>query len=137
MTADLDATVLLIDDSTTLRSLLKGALSALALNLRVREAEDGDEGIAAFRRQPADIVFLDVNMPGRNGIEVLKEIKRIDPRSFVIMLSSDAASDWLDQARRAGVHGYVEKPFSAEKIGRVFETYRRYAAGRKTAPATC
>ena len=77
--------VLVVDDSTTVRSLLSKVLSEAPGIEVVATAENGQAGVDAVRRQPPDLVILDVEMPVMDGISALREIRRLHPRLPVIM----------------------------------------------------
>jgi len=106
--------VLIIDDSPYNITLLTAMLRKHGVN--VLSAKDGDEGLDSFNNARPDLVFLDYMLPGRNGIEILKEIKRINPQSVVIMLSALNSADDVARAKAAGANGYIIKPFENEKI---------------------
>jgi len=104
--------VLVVDDSTTVRNLLSKILSEDPAIEVVAKAEDGKAGVETVRRQPPDLVVLDVEMPVMDGITALREIRRLHPRLPVIMFSSlteKGARATLD-ALLAGANDYVTKP---------------------------
>ena len=104
--------VLVVDDSTTVRNLLSKILSEDPGIEVVAKAENGRAGVEAVRRQPPDLVVLDVEMPVMDGITALREIRRLQPRLPVIMFSSlteKGARATLD-ALLAGANDYVTKP---------------------------
>jgi DNA-binding NtrC family response regulator len=80
----------------------------------VETASDGTDGIAKVRRQRPDAVLLDINMPGLNGLEVLKDIKRHDDRIPVIMVTANDELSAAEQALRSGAFAYLPKPFQLQ-----------------------
>lgn len=101
--------VLIVDDSEDDRDhcqrLLKKHLDVEVVDV----AENGEEGVALYREQPADCVLLDFNMPGRNGLEVLQQLKSIDPYVPVVMMTGEGNQDIAVAAMKAGALDYVVK----------------------------
>lgn len=97
-------------------------------DLELIEVDDGDKAIAAVEETPADVVLLDVRMPGRSGVEVCKTIKSISPSTGIVMLTaSDDESD-LYESIRSGASGYLLKDGSTyDQVG---EAVRLVAAGQ-------
>ena len=118
--------ILLVDDSKSLRVLLKSVLRGLRMNLEIVEAANGEEAIQSYKVRPSDIVLLDIKMPGITGIEVLERLKKLDPYSFVVMLTSNKTNDWVIKAKNLGANGYIVKPFRSDKLLRVFKDYERF-----------
>ena len=104
--------VLLVDDE-------KDFVETLAQRLEVREfdvktALDGDEALGVIRESDVDVVVLDVLMPGKDGIQTLKEIKDLKPLVNVIMLTGNATVDTAIQGMRLGAYDYLMKPTETE-----------------------
>lgn len=119
--------MLLVDDQELFRRGVSMVLSADA-DLELVEVGDGDQAIAAVEDTPADVVLLDVRMPGRSGVEVCKAIKAISPSTGIIMLTaSDEESD-LYESIRSGASGYLLKDGST--YDQVAEAVRLVAAGQ-------
>jgi len=100
--------VLIIDDEVEITSLL-----AQAMKLDGHEpivAHDGPKGLALINEQRPDVVFLDVRMPEMDGIEVLRRIRANNPALPVVLITGQAVSRELEEARRLGVTEIVEKP---------------------------
>ena len=112
--------VLIVDDSTTMRSIVRKILSASRYALDVSEA---DEGIAALKNidRGVDLVLLDYNMPGFNGIETLTEIKRVAPQVSVVMMTSTENAAVANQAEASGAAGFLRKPFYPADIDEVLD----------------
>jgi len=106
--------VLLVDDE-------KDFIETLAQRLEVREfdvktALDGDEALGVIRESDVDVVILDVLMPGKDGIQTLKEIKDLKPLINVIMLTGNATVDTAIQGMRLGAYDYLMKPAETEVL---------------------
>ncbi len=106
--------VLLVDDE-------KEFVDLLAKRLRSRELEvecvySGTEALEAVREKKYDIVVLDVKMPGIDGIETLKEIKKSNPEIEVIMLTGHATLDTAVDGMKMDAFDYLEKPIAIENL---------------------
>jgi two-component system chemotaxis response regulator CheY len=113
--------VLVIDDSPYNVTLLTAILRKN--NLEVISAKDGDEGLGKFSVSRPDIVLLDHMLPGRNGIEILKEMKTIDHQCIVVMITALNSAEDVKRAKEAGASGYIVKPFENEKIVSVLKKF--------------
>lgn len=80
--------VLVVDDSQAVRTRLLSLMREVA-GLVLSEAADAEEALAALRAHGADVVVLDLHMPGRSGIDILPEIKALVPAPIVVMLTAD------------------------------------------------
>lgn len=108
-------TILLVDDEAHIRKYVGLILRGLGAPTII-EATNGMEGVAAYQRENPDLVLLDVNMPIMEGIETLKKIKEIDPDAVVIMLTSLANRQTIEQAIELGAANYIRKDSSREEI---------------------
>lgn len=103
--------VLVVDDSSTMRSIVRKILSASRFRLDVFEAQEGIEALKQIGAGNFDLVILDYNMPGLNGLETLSEIKRQYPKTGVIMMSSDQDEEIAERAWEIGAVAFLWKPF--------------------------
>ncbi len=122
--ARLPVHVLVVDDSSTMRSIVKKILAASSFNLNVAEAADGAKGLGQVREGGIDVVFLDYNMPGLNGLATLAELKRAKPDVDVVIMTSAQDMAIADRALRAGASAFLQKPFYPADIDAVL--YARY-----------
>lgn len=95
--------------------------AAYAANLLNRDFDtvicrNGEEAIGAYIEHAPDIVFLDIHLPGIDGIQVLQAIKAVDPEAYVVMLSVDTAREKIVQANQDGAEKFLKKPFSKERL---------------------
>jgi UDP-3-O-acyl N-acetylglucosamine deacetylase len=111
--------VLIIDDESSITEVLKGVLTDEGYSPFV--ADSGESGIAFFREHHSPVIFLDMWMPGKDGIEVLREIRSISPYVQVIMISGHATITNALEAMKCGAFDFVEKPFSIDTITTVLE----------------
>jgi len=101
-------TILIVDDDKSIRSSLKRMLEE---NFSVLTAQNGDEALARVKESTPDLVIMDIKMPGRSGIEVLKEIKLVDPKSLVILMTAYGTTETAIEAMKYGAFDYILKPF--------------------------
>jgi len=109
--------VVLVDDQTLVRRGIRSLLELAGDVTIVAEAGDGDEALAAIRREKPDVVLLDVRMPKKNGIEVLHELHAgggTPPP--VILLTTFDDDDVLLEGVKAGARGYLLKDVSLEQL---------------------
>ncbi len=106
--------ILIIDDDPQIRTLLAERLKFH--QYRVSTAEDGDEGLAVFKKEGADVVLLDLMMPGLDGIETLSRIRKEEPEALVIMLTAFATIEKAVEAIKRGAYDFIPKPCEPEHI---------------------
>jgi CheY-like chemotaxis protein len=103
--------VLVVDDSRTMRSIVRKILIASRFRLNIAEAQEGIEALRHIASGKFELVFLDYNMPGLNGVETLSEIKRQYPNLRVVIMTSITDEVVADKARAAGAAAFLKKPF--------------------------
>lgn len=108
--------VLICDDHELIREGLKRVLLDTDKASRIGEASRAEEAIAAVRRESWDIVILDINLQGRSGMDVLKEIKADFPRLPVLMLSMYPEEQFAVRVIRAGANGYLNKNLATKVL---------------------
>ena len=115
--------VLVVDDSSTVRGIVRKILSASRFALDTHEASEGFSALEQIGSKKFGLVFLDYNMPGFNGFEILSEIKRTAPEVSVVMMSSVVNNVLADRAHAAGALAFLKKPFYPADIDAVLERY--------------
>lgn len=108
-------TIMIVDDNDMMRSILRGMLRGEAYEV-VGEARNGVLAVEMADRLKPDIVCLDVMMPEKNGIEALVEIKAARPETVVVMITSNADADTVQQSIGNGASGFIIKPFNAARV---------------------
>jgi two-component system nitrogen regulation response regulator NtrX len=108
------ARILLIDDDAGIRESMRMPLEYEGYEYSA--ASSAEEGIAAIQRESPDIVFLDIKMPGMDGLEALSRIKAIDESLPVVMISAHGSASVGADATRRGAIDFIEKPFGAERL---------------------
>lgn len=116
--------VLLVDDEEQFVEVLSQRLSSR--NFNVETAFNGDDAIEIVNARDVDVVILDVVMPGRDGIETLREIKRIRPITEVIMLTGHGTVETAIQGMKLGAYDYLMKPTdTTELVDKITKAHQR------------
>lgn len=103
--------VLVVDNSATMRGIVLKILSATRFRVEVAQAEDGAAAFAHVKKSQVDIVFLDYNMPGLDGVATLTALKLEKPDLRVVIITSSQEAALAERARGAGADGFLKKPF--------------------------
>ena len=101
-------TLLIVDDDKSIRYSLKRMLEG---SFAILTAQNGEEALQRVRENAPGLILMDIKMPGRSGIEVLKEIKQIDPKSLVILMTAYGTTETAIEAMKHGAFDYIVKPF--------------------------
>ena len=103
--------VLIADDSSTMRSILRRSLKSLGIQDPV-EATDGLQAIELFKEGSFGLVLTDWNMPGKTGLELIREIRALDQKVPIVMITTEAERGRVVEAIQAGASDYLVKPFT-------------------------
>ncbi len=117
-----DLKVLVCDDSILSRKKLKDCIISLGC-ANVLEAADGEEAIAQYDSNRPNIVFMDIVMPKKDGIEALKGILEIDPKATIIMASSVGTQSYLKDAIKAGASDFLQKPIDNKQVKKFIDSF--------------
>ena len=109
------ARVLIVDDAAFMRKVLGDALESGGHEV-VGEGANGDEAVQLFQELRPDLVTLDITMPDKDGMVVLREILGVDPTARVIMCSALGQETKVLESIKAGARDFVVKPFQAERL---------------------
>jgi two-component system, NarL family, invasion response regulator UvrY len=120
--------ILLVDDHVMFREGLKQILAKHSDLLVVDEAGTGQEALAKILKNKIDLVLLDISLPGRNGPELLAEIKKINPDLAVLVLSMHPEDQYAIRMMKAGALGYLTKESAPEEL---ISAIRRVSTGRR------
>jgi two-component system KDP operon response regulator KdpE len=119
--------VLIVDDDASVRRALHITLQTLGFS--ASEASGGEEALMLARAAPYEVVLLDMNLPGMDGIEICRQLRRLLPRVAILMLTVRDSEDDKVQALEAGADDYVTKPFHIRELtARVRAAVRRAQA---------
>ncbi|HLF55249.1 MAG TPA: UDP-3-O-acyl-N-acetylglucosamine deacetylase, partial [Thermoanaerobaculia bacterium] len=119
---------LIVDDEVGILETLSGVLSDQGF--ATVTTGSGEEALALYRERSPDIVFLDVWLPDRDGLETLALLRQLDPHASVVLLSGHGTTSTAVRAIKMGAHDYLEKPPSYEQV---VETARAALAARRAA----
>lgn len=107
--------VLIVDDASFMRMMIKDILSKNGFEV-VGEAENGLKAIEKYKETKPDLVIMDITMPELDGIQAVKEIKKIDPNSKIVMCSAMGQQAMVIEAIQAGAKDFIVKPFQADRV---------------------
>jgi two-component system, chemotaxis family, chemotaxis protein CheY len=108
--------ILVVDDASFMRTLLKDIIKSNGLASEIFEAADGVEGVKAYQKIKPDLVTMDVNMPRADGIQALRAILKINPTAKVVMITSVEEKHIVQDAIKLGARDYVVKPFDRSNV---------------------
>jgi CheY-like chemotaxis protein len=109
--------ILVIDDEQLLRATIVTILTRAGFS--VEEASDGQAGLAIFHKNPSDVVITDIFMPNRDGIELIRELKRSSPRTKIIAMTGGGYLGMMEigfAAKVLGADHVLDKPFESESL---------------------
>jgi len=121
--------ILVVDDEPIVRESIKDWLSDAGYN--VITAETGEEALELIEQQDFSVLILDIRLPGKTGIRVLKEVKELKPEIKSIIITAYPSVDLTEEAIRLGAVDYLIKPIAPEDLERlVRETMEKYEKGK-------
>jgi two-component system, chemotaxis family, chemotaxis protein CheY len=116
--------ILVVEDSATMRSLIATALEQAATPLKIDEAESGFEALRLLPRRRYDLIITDINMPDINGLELVSFVKGSDAhrRIPLVIVSTEGSARDREKGLELGADAYLVKPFEPEELLRVVES---------------
>jgi DNA-binding NtrC family response regulator len=117
--------ILMVDDARSERVLLRQAIYDVRRNLRLFEAGSAREAREIFRSYALDLVFLDVELPGASGLELLSHFRQADPLLPVVMVTHHSTQDVVVRSLREGAFGFIVKPYSLSRLKEIFAKLER------------
>ena len=111
--------LMIVDDSATMRKIVMRTVRMSGLEFdRTEEAGNGKEALEKLGGGPVDIMLCDVNMPEMSGMELVKEVRKLDScaNTKIIMVSTESSQELIDGVIADGANGYITKPFTPEKF---------------------
>ncbi len=119
----METNILVVDDLKSIRMTLGRVLEDEGHNVVL--AEDGYQAIEVAKQTSFDIIFMDIKMPGINGVQTFREVKKINPQAAVIMMTAYSVEDLVREALEEGAYAVVYKPFDIENIVSIIESALR------------
>jgi len=107
--------ILLVDDAAFMRMMIKDILIKNGYDV-VGEAENGAKAIEKYKELKPSLVVMDITMPEVDGIQAVKEIKKIDPNATIIMCSAMGQQSMVIEAIQSGAKDFIVKPFQADRV---------------------
>mgnify|MGYP001087257738 CR=1 FL=1 len=104
------AKILLVDDAAFMRMMLKTTLEQAGYT-EIVEASDGAQAVEMYKAEKPDLVFMDLTMPNKDGLEALKEIKGTDPGATIVMCSAMGQEAMVMDSIKSGAKDFIVKPF--------------------------
>ena len=108
-------TVRLCDDALFNRTMIGAIISEAGFRV-IGQAENGDQAVEQYERLRPDVVILDIVMPGMNGLDAARAIRRLDPNACILMCSAMGQQKLMDEAVAAGAQGFIVKPFTQSRV---------------------
>lgn len=108
--------ILAVDDSASMRQMVRFTLEGAGYT--VLQASDGEEALALARAKDADLVLTDVNMPGMDGLTLVRELRALANYKFtpMLVLTTESGSETKMRGKQAGATGWIVKPFNPEQL---------------------
>lgn len=107
--------ILIVDDAAFMRMMIRDVLTKNGFEI-VGEAENGQKAIEKYKELTPELVIMDITMPEVDGIQAVKEIKKIDANAKVIMCSAMGQQAMVIEAIQAGAKDFIVKPFQADRV---------------------
>jgi two-component system chemotaxis response regulator CheY len=108
--------ILAVDDSAMIRQMMTNILHAAGYEVLL--ADDGNQALEMARHERLDLVISDVNMPGLDGISLVRELRQLEAYRLVplLLLTTESSTEKKQQAKAAGATGWIVKPFNTERL---------------------
>jgi two-component system chemotaxis response regulator CheY len=117
--SDPDPLILVIEDNEFIRRMIASVLKGYRYIL----AKNGSEGIALYKQNKVEVVFLDIELPDINGVEVLKQLRTLNPKAFIVMVTINNSREMLMTCTSHGASGYIVKPFQKLRLEQYIKKY--------------
>ena len=108
-------TIMIVDDAAFMRMMLKDILTKNGFNV-VGEAENGAVPVEKFKECQPNLTIMDITMPEMDGLQAVKEIRKLDSKARIIMCSAMGQQSMVIEAIQSGAKDFVVKPFQAERV---------------------
>jgi two-component system chemotaxis response regulator CheY len=114
--------IMVVDDTSVSRMLITEALAEIGVK-NISMAKDGKQALAALMAKPVHLVISDMNMPGLDGLGLLKALREFKPTSKIgfILLTGSADKSLIERGRQFGLNNFIAKPFSTKAVKTAIE----------------
>jgi len=109
------AKIMVVDDAAFLRAMLKDILVGAGHEV-IFEAANGREAVEKYKAMKPDLVTMDITMPVMEGVEAVKEIRKLDPEANIVMCSAMGQKNLIIQAIQSGAKDFIVKPFQSNRV---------------------
>lgn len=116
MMSNLSARLLIAEDEDTLSFFLRESLEDATPPYEVETADSGDKALKKVLTDKFDLMIVDLRLPGMDGLALVRAVRQFDPFMKVIIMTAYSSPELEAEARKLGLHGYVEKPFVIEDM---------------------
>lgn len=123
-------TILIIDDEAPILNMFRLFLEFYGFN--VLTADNGEKGLEVFGKEKPPVVFLDLKMPGIDGFEVLRRIKKTTPETDVIVITGHGDEELEKKARSHRANDFLHKPFQQQALDQALENLRKRLKSKKS-----
>jgi len=107
--------IMIVEDSNLMTAVITNFLRKEG-DYDIITAKNGEESVAKYKAERPDLVFMDIKMPGMDGLTALEIIRKIDPSAKVVMCTALKETEQEEKAKKFGAKGYIRKPFSKDDI---------------------
>lgn len=125
MVRELANRILIVDDASFMRTVLKDIIKSNGLASEILEATDGVEAVKLYLTAKPDLVTMDITMPRADGLQALRAILKINPRAKVVMITAAEEKHLVQDAMKIGARDYVVKPFDRSNVSLVLNKVLR------------
>jgi len=132
MSTSENPSVLIVEDSSPMRTILKKIFESNIRNCTIFEATDGIEAVKKYKQFKPDLVTMRISLPKSNGIIALNAIIEINPKAKVIMISDKSQKNLPEDVIKLGAIGYISKPFDRNMVTPILIKALREAVSEKT-----
>jgi CheY-like chemotaxis protein len=114
--------ILIVDDSSVSRMMIRGRVAGIQPAWEVIEAASGDEAVGMIEATRPDYITMDVNMPGMSGFEAVEKIRKVDQNVKIVILTANIQGSSRDKARQLGAH-FVQKPATLAAVQQAIDYF--------------
>lgn len=107
--------IMIVEDSNLMTAVITNFIKKEG-DFEILTAKNGDEAVAKYKEAKPDLVFMDIKMPGMDGLTALEVIRKYDQNAKIVMCTALKEAEQEERAKKLGAKGYIRKPFSRDDI---------------------